>query len=76
MKAWCAYLKKNYDVPEPALEFFKVHWVADQDHTARAAEVIRRYAVSEQEQQKVRAIAKHAVRFKLAKFDGIYREYA
>jgi pyrroloquinoline quinone (PQQ) biosynthesis protein C len=70
------YLKKNYDIPEPALEFFKVHWIADQDHTARAAEVIRRYATSEQEQQKVRAIAKHAVRFKLAKFDGIYREYA
>jgi pyrroloquinoline quinone (PQQ) biosynthesis protein C len=70
------YLRKNYNMADDALEFFKVHWVADQDHTQRAAQVIRRYATTPQEQKKVRDIANHAVRFKLAKFDGIYREYA
>lgn len=70
------YLRKHYSVPEDALEFFKVHWVADQDHTRRAAEVISKYTRSERDEQLVRQIAKHAVRFKIAKFDGIYREYA
>jgi pyrroloquinoline quinone (PQQ) biosynthesis protein C len=70
------YLCKNYHLPNDALEFFKVHWVADQDHTQRAAQVIKRYANSPQEQKRVRDIANHAVRFKIAKFDGIYREYA
>jgi pyrroloquinoline quinone (PQQ) biosynthesis protein C len=70
------YLKKNYELPEDALEFFKVHWVADQDHTQRAREVIERYADSARQQHVVTQIAKHAVRFKVAKFDGIYREYA
>ena len=70
------YLKKNYQLPEDALEFFKVHWVADQDHTRRASEVIERYAGSARQQHVVKEIAKHAVRFKVAKFDGIYREYA
>jgi pyrroloquinoline quinone (PQQ) biosynthesis protein C len=70
------YLKKNYQLPEDALEFFKVHWIADQDHTRRASEVIERYADSDRQQYVVREIAKHAVRFKVAKFDGIYRDYA
>jgi pyrroloquinoline quinone (PQQ) biosynthesis protein C len=70
------YLKKNYELPEDALEFFKVHWIADQDHTRRAIEVIERYADSARQQHVVRQIAQHAVRFKVAKFDGIYREYA
>ncbi|MGH7768899.1 MAG: iron-containing redox enzyme family protein [Candidatus Binatia bacterium] len=70
------YLKKNYELPEDALEFFKVHWIADQDHTRRAIEVIERYADSARQQHLVRQIAQHAVRFKVAKFDGIYREYA
>ena len=73
---FASYLPKHYKVPENALEFFKVHWVADQDHTQRAAEVVKRFANSSQEQDRVRLIAKHAVRFKIAKFDGIYREYA
>src|SRR5215831_19122663 len=59
-----------------AEEFFRVHWVADQDHTQRAAQVVKSFAKSPQEQSRVRSIAKHAVRFKIAKFDGIYREYA
>lgn len=73
---FATYLAKNYELPDKALEFFKVHWVADQDHTERAAQVVRRFANTPQEQNRVRQIAKHAVRFKVAKFDGIYREYA
>ena len=38
---FATYLPKNYDLPEDALEFFKVHWIADQDHTQRAVNVIR-----------------------------------
>jgi pyrroloquinoline quinone (PQQ) biosynthesis protein C len=73
---FATYLPKNYKLPDDALEFFKVHWIADQDHTQRAVKVIRDFANSPQEQKRVREIAKHAVRFKVAKFDGIYREYA
>jgi pyrroloquinoline quinone (PQQ) biosynthesis protein C len=73
---FATYLAKNYDLPEDALEFFKVHWIADQDHTQRAVNVIRNFANSAQEQKRVREIANHAVRFKVAKFDGIYQEYA
>jgi pyrroloquinoline quinone (PQQ) biosynthesis protein C len=73
---FATYLPKHYDLPDTALEFFRVHWVADQDHTERAAQVVRRFATTSQEQQRVRQIANHAVRFKVAKFDGIYREYA
>ena len=73
---FATYLPKNYRIEDDALEFFKVHWVADQDHTQRAAQVIRRYATTPQEQKKVWDIARHAVRFKVAKFDGIYREYS
>jgi pyrroloquinoline quinone (PQQ) biosynthesis protein C len=70
------YLKKNYELREDALEFFKVHWIADLDHTQRARDVIEHHAVSARQQHVVGEIAKHAVRFKVAKFDGIYREYA
>jgi pyrroloquinoline quinone (PQQ) biosynthesis protein C len=70
------YLKSSYELAEDALEFFKVHWIADQDHTQRARDVIERYADSARQQHVVGEIAKHAVRFKVAKFDGIYREYA
>jgi pyrroloquinoline quinone (PQQ) biosynthesis protein C len=73
---FATYLPKNYKLPDHALEFFRVHWVADQDHTQRAAEVVKRFAHTPQEQNRVRQIAQHAVRFKIAKFDGIYREYA
>jgi pyrroloquinoline quinone (PQQ) biosynthesis protein C len=72
---FATYLPKNYKLPDDALEFFRVHWVADQDHTQRAAQVITRFANTPREQDRVRQIAHHAVRFKIAKFDGIYREY-
>ena len=73
---FATYLPKNYKLPDDALEFFRVHWVADQDHTQRAAQVITSFANTPKEQDRVRQIAHHAVRFKIAKFDGIYREYA
>jgi pyrroloquinoline quinone (PQQ) biosynthesis protein C len=73
---FATYLPKNYKLPDSALEFFRVHWIADQDHTQRAAQVIQRFANTSKEQDRVRQIAQHAVRFKVAKFDGIYREYA
>ena len=69
-------LPKHYKLPDDALEFFRVHWVADQDHTQRAAQIVMRFANTSKEQERVRQIARHAVRFKVAKFDGIYREYA
>ena len=53
-----------------------MHWIADQDHTQRAIKVIQKFADSAEEQKRVREIAKHAIRFNIAKFDGIYREYA
>jgi pyrroloquinoline quinone (PQQ) biosynthesis protein C len=73
---FATYLPKNYTLPDSALEFFRVHWIADQDHTQRAAQVITRFANTPKEQERVRQIARHAVRFKVAKFDGIYRDYA
>jgi pyrroloquinoline quinone (PQQ) biosynthesis protein C len=73
---FATYLPKHYKLPDDALEFFRVHWVADQDHTQRAAQVVMRFANASEEQERVRQIARHAVRFKVAKFDGIYREYA
>jgi pyrroloquinoline quinone (PQQ) biosynthesis protein C len=73
---FATYLPKNYTLPDSALEFFRVHWIADQDHTQRAAQVITRFANTPKEQERVRIIAQHAVRFKVAKFNGIYREYS
>lgn len=73
---FATYLPKHYELPDAALEFFRVHWVADQDHTQRASQVITRFANNAKEQERVWQIAQHAVRFKVAKFDGIYREYA
>jgi pyrroloquinoline quinone (PQQ) biosynthesis protein C len=73
---FATYLPKKYKLPDDALEFFRVHWIADQDHTQRAAQVVMRFANTSKEQERVWQIARHAVRFKVAKFDGIYREYA
>jgi hypothetical protein len=48
----------------------------DQEHTAMAAETIARNANTDREKQLVRAAAGNMVRFKLAKFEGIYDAYA
>jgi hypothetical protein len=41
-----------------------------------AREVIAKHARSEQQQVLVRQSAAHMVRFKIAKFEGIYNAYA
>jgi len=69
-------LRKHYGLGDKDLEFFTVHAVADREHTARAAEVIARYADTPEAQLRVSEAASHAVRFKLAKFEGIYQAYA
>jgi pyrroloquinoline quinone (PQQ) biosynthesis protein C len=69
-------LRKHYGLGEKALQFFIVHSVADQEHTKMAADVIARHANTQHQQELVRESARHMVRFKLAKFDGIYDAYA
>lgn len=69
-------LRRHYGLKDKDLEFFAVHAVADQEHTARAAEIIGRLADTPEAQRGVREAAGHAVRFKLAKFEGIYQAYA
>jgi hypothetical protein len=59
-----------------AREFFSVHAVADQEHKALAAALIERYSESERDRRIVANAARNMVRFKLAKFDGIYDTYA
>lgn len=69
------YLRKHHGLSDKALQFFVVHSVADQEHTKMAAEVIARHAHTDRQQELVRESASHMVRFKLAKFDGIYDTY-
>ena len=71
-----AALEKHYGLDSRARTFFIVHGKVDQEHTAMAAETIARNANSDREKELVRAAAKNMVRFKLAKFDGIYDAYA
>src|SRR5262245_49895436 len=68
-------LKKHYGLDDKQIQFFTVHAVADQEHTAMAAEVIAKHATSEPQKQLVRQAAAHMVRFKIAKFEGIYNSY-
>ena len=49
---------------------------ADQEHTARSAELIARMVKTPREERLVRESAQYMVRIKLGKFDGLYREYA
>jgi pyrroloquinoline quinone (PQQ) biosynthesis protein C len=70
------HLRKHYGLGDEACEFFSAHRIADQEHTRLAAEVVSRYAISMKEQERVREAARQMVRFKLAKFEGIYRSYA
>ncbi len=68
-------LEKHYGLDSRARTFFIVHGKVDKEHTAMAAETIARNANSEREKELVRVAAKNMVRFKLAKFDGIYDTY-
>jgi pyrroloquinoline quinone (PQQ) biosynthesis protein C len=71
-----AALEKHYGLDARARTFFIVHGKVDKEHTALAAETIARHANSERDQTLVRAAARNMVRFKLAKFEGIYEAYA
>ena len=67
--------RRHYGLDDHALTFFSVHMLADQEHTARAAELIARMVKTPREERLVRESAQYMVRIKLGKFDGIYREY-
>jgi len=69
-------LTKHYGLNDKQIQFFTVHAIADQEHTAMAAEVIAKHANSEHQQELVRLAARHMVRYKVAKFEGIYNAYA
>jgi pyrroloquinoline quinone (PQQ) biosynthesis protein C len=71
-----AALEKHYGLDNRARTFFIVHGKVDQEHTAMAAETIARNANTDRDKALVRAAARNMVRFKLAKFDGIYDAYA
>ena len=71
-----AALKKHYDLDNKAIQFFAVHALADQEHTQMAADVITKHANTERQRELVRQAARHMVRFKIAKFEGIYNAYA
>ena len=69
-------LRKHYKLNDRQIQFFTVHAIADQEHTAMASEVIAKHAQSGRQQELVREAARHMVRFKIAKFEGIYNAYA
>jgi pyrroloquinoline quinone (PQQ) biosynthesis protein C len=69
-------LEKHYGLESRARTFFIVHGKVDKEHTAWAVETIERHSNTEREQTLVRAAARNMVRFKLAKFEGIYEAYA
>ncbi|TMA64089.1 MAG: hypothetical protein E6J73_07935 [Deltaproteobacteria bacterium] len=69
-------LRKHYGLNDKAIQFFTVHAVADQEHTAMASEIIAKHADNERQQELVRDAARHMVRYKIAKFEGIYNAYA
>ena len=68
--------RKHYGLDDRDLTFFSVHMVADQEHTARSAQLIARMVRTPREERLVRESAQYMVRIKLGKFDGIYREYS
>jgi pyrroloquinoline quinone (PQQ) biosynthesis protein C len=68
-------LEKYYRLDNRARTFFIVHGKVDKEHTAMAAEAIARNANTPREKAMVRAAARNMVRFKLAKFEGIYEAY-
>ncbi len=69
-------LEKHYGLDARARTFFTVHSEVDQEHTAMAADTIARNAVTDRDKDSARAAARNMVRFKLAKFEGIYDAYA
>ena len=70
------HMRRYYSLGDSALQFFLVHKVADEDHIKMASEIIARNTDTPEMEQRVRQTADYAVRFKLGKFDGIYRHYS
>jgi pyrroloquinoline quinone (PQQ) biosynthesis protein C len=71
-----AALEKHYGLDSRARTFFTVHGKVDKEHTAMAADTVAKYANTDREKEAVRVAARNMVRFKIAKFDGIYDTYA
>ena len=71
-----AALEKHYGLDSRARTFFAVHGKVDVEHTAMAADTVAKFAITDRDKEMVRVAAKNMVRFKLAKFDGIYDTYA
>ena len=69
-------LGTKYGMNTDDCEFFSVHAVADQEHKALAAALIERFSNSDSDRRIVANAARNMVRFKLAKFDGIYDTFA
>jgi pyrroloquinoline quinone (PQQ) biosynthesis protein C len=69
-------LEKHYGLDSRARTFFIVHGKVDKEHTAMAADTVAKYAITDRDKQAVRVAARNMVRFKIAKFDGIYDAYA
>jgi len=71
-----AALETHYGLDSRARTFFIVHGKVDKEHTAMAADTVAKYANTDREKEVVRVAARNMVRFKIAKFDGIYDTYA
>jgi pyrroloquinoline quinone (PQQ) biosynthesis protein C len=71
-----AALEKHYGVDSRARTFFAVHSKVDIEHTAMAADTVAKNTITDRDKERVRVAAKNMVRFKIAKFDGIYDAYA
>ena len=69
-------LRQHYGMSDKQMQFFTVHAIADQEHTAMASEVIATHAVTDRQKELVREAANPMVRFKIAKFEGIYNAHA
>jgi pyrroloquinoline quinone (PQQ) biosynthesis protein C len=69
-------LEKYYGLDSRARSFLTNHGKVDKEHTAMAADTIARNATIKRDKELVRAAARNMVRFKVAKFDGIYDAYA
>ena len=70
------YLARHYGLDEHARSFFIVHSKVDKEHTDIAAKTVAGLANTARDQQLIRAAARNMVRFKLAKFAGIYDAYS
>ena len=71
-----AVLAKHYGLDSRARTFFTVHGKVDKEHTAMAADTVAKFAVTDRDKELVRVAARNMVRFKIAKFEGIYDAYA